>query len=203
VEGATGDSEIQALRKRQVKNFAAILLLARGVPMFLAGDEFGRTQGGNNNAYCQDNEISWLDWGLLEGHRGLFEFFKGMIALRKRCAQLRQSNFFEGRVNPRGVPEVGWHGCELNAPGWQDPVSQVLAFTLGAFNPKEADLHVMMNMGETSLPFQIPALQGRHWYRYADTSLPGESAMDIGASTKIEAGDYLVTGRSIVILLSR
>ncbi|MEW8625583.1 MAG: glycogen debranching protein GlgX, partial [Candidatus Thiodiazotropha sp.] len=202
-EGSTADSTIQDLRKRQVKNFAAILLLARGVPMFLAGDEFGRTQGGNNNAYCQDNEISWVDWGLLDENRDLFDFFKGMIALRKGCTQLRQSRFFEDRVNPRGLPEIGWHGCELNAPGWQDSGSQVLAFTLGAFTGDEPDLHVMMNMGEASLPFQIPPVQGRRWHRYADTALPPESAMDIEAATAIEEGDYLVTGRSIVILVSR
>ena len=202
-EGTVNDPAIQALRKRQVKNFAAILLLARGVPMFLAGDEFGRTQGGNNNAYCQDNEISWLDWGLLDENRDLFEFFKGMIALRKGCTQLRQSRFFEDRVNPRGLPEIGWHGCELNAPGWQDSGSQVLAFTLGAFTGDEPDLHVMMNMGEASLPFQIPPVQGRRWHRYADTALPPESAMDSDAATAIEEGDYLVTGRSIVILVSR
>jgi isoamylase len=203
VEGATQDPAVLALRKRQIKNFAAILLLARGVPMLLAGDEFGRTQEGNNNAYCQDNEISWIDWSLLDENRDLFEFFKGMIALRKRCPQLRQDGFFEQRSNDRGLPEVSWHGCELNAPGWQDPNCQVLAFTLGAFSGNEPDLHVMMNMSETSLPFQIPRLPVRRWYRYADTALPPQSAMDTEAATPIADVDYLVTGRSIVILVSR
>ncbi|MCG8425861.1 MAG: glycogen debranching protein GlgX, partial [Chromatiales bacterium] len=177
-EGSTDDPGIQALRKRQLKNFAAILLLSRGVPMFLAGDEFGRSQGGNNNAYCQDNEISWLDWTLLEENRDLFEFFKGMIGLRKRCSQLRRSAFFGDKVNEHGLPEIGWHGCELNAPGWDNPDSRVLAFTLGAFAEGEPDLHVMMNMDEKTLPFQIPAAEGHHWYRYADTALPSDSAMD-------------------------
>jgi glycogen operon protein len=201
-EGPSDNPAIVQLRKRQVKNFATILLLSRGVPMLLAGDEFGRTQGGNNNAYCQDNETSWLDWSLLDGNRDLFEFFKGMIALRSRCSQLRQGRFFEQRLNERGLPEVTWHGCELYAPGWQDPNSQVLAFTLGAFEADEPDLHVMMNMSETSLPFQIPELKARQWHRYADTALPPESAMDTEAVTPIEEESYIVTGRSIVILVS-
>jgi glycogen operon protein len=203
VEGSTDNAVIRGFRHRQVKNFSAILLLARGVPMLLAGDEFGRTQGGNNNAYCQDNEISWLDWSLLDENRELFEFFKGMIALRKRCSQLRQSRFFEDRTNQRGLHEVAWHGCELNAPGWQDASSQVLAFTLAAFIEEEPDLHVMMNMGEANLPFQIPVIKNRRWYRYVDTALAAERVMDTEADTPIEENDYLVTGRSIVILLSR
>jgi glycogen operon protein len=203
VEGSTDDAAIRRFRQRQVKNFSAILLLARGVPMLLAGDEFGRTQRGNNNAYCQDNEISWLDWSLLDENRELFQFFKGMIALRKRCSQLRQNRFFEDRINQRGLHEVAWHGCELNAPGWQDGGSQVLAFTLGAVIEDEADLHVMMNMGEANLPFQIPSIKARRWYRYVDTALAPESTMDPKADTLIEEGDYLVTSRSIVILVSR
>ena len=169
----------------------------------LAGDEFGRSQGGNNNAYCQDNDISWLDWNLLDENRDLFDFFKGMITLRKSCTQLRQNRFFGQKTNKRGLPEVGWHGCELNAPGWQDPSCQVLAFTLGAIVDKEMDLHIMMNMGEASLPFQIPALKGRRWYRYTDTALATDSAVDTEATTLIDEEDYLVTGRSIVILISR
>ncbi|MCG8425736.1 MAG: glycogen debranching enzyme, partial [Chromatiales bacterium] len=177
-------------------------LLSRGVPMFLAGDEFGRSQGGNNNAYCQDNEISWLGWTLLEENRDLFEFFKGMIGLRKRCSQLRRSAFFGDKVNEHGLPEIGWHGCELNAPGWDNPDSRVLAFTLGAFAEGEPDLHVMMNMDEKTLPFRLPAAEGRHWYRYADTALPSDSAIDPEATTMISDPEYLVTGRSIVILVS-
>lgn len=201
-EGATDDADIQVFRKRQMKNFAAILLLSRGVPMLMAGDEFGRSQGGNNNAYCQDNEISWLDWSLLDENWELFEFFKGMIALRKRCSQLRQAAFFGDQLNERGLPEIAWHGCELNAPGWDDPSCRVLAFTAGAFVEGEPDLHVMMNMSGENLPFQIPVLQGGHWYRYADTALAGGSAIDSKAATVIDESDYLVTGRSIVILVS-
>ncbi len=203
VEGPADDPALRELRTRQMKNFAALLLLSRGVPMILAGDEFGRTQGGNNNAYCQDNEISWLDWSRLDENRDLFDFFKGMIALRKRCPQLRRAAFFGDRLTARGLPEIAWHGCELNAPGWDNPGNRVLAFTLGGVAEDAPDLHVLMNMGEESLPFRIPRLRGRSWYRYADTALPKEAAMDTKATTKADGETYRVTGRSIVILVSR
>ncbi len=200
-EGWTDDPNIQRLRKRQVKNFAAILLLSQGVPMFLAGDEFGRSQRGNNNAYCQDNEISWLDWTLLDENRELFDFFKGMVALRKQCSSLRRDTYFNGQINQRGLPEIAWHGCELNAPGWDDPNCRVLAFTLGAQVKDEPDLHVMMNMDGQNLSFQLPTLKGRSWRRYADTALDSE-AMTPEAKVKLENW-YLVTGRSLVVLVSR
>ena len=203
-EGDTESAEIRSLRKRQIKNFAAILMLSQGVPMFLAGDEMGRSQDGNNNAYCQDNAVGWLNWTLLEQNRDLFEFFKGMIALRKRCSQLRRENYFQGQVNGHGVAEIAWHGCQLNAPGWNDPACRVLAVTLGALVDGEPDLHVMMNMDDRLLPFEIPVLTERRWWRYADTAL-GDAALDAAAAavTAIDGAEYLVTGRSVVILASR
>ncbi|MBR3158665.1 MAG: glycogen debranching protein GlgX [Atopobiaceae bacterium] len=109
VEGVTDDAEVNALRVRQIKNAVALLLLSRGVPMILAGDEFRNSQGGNNNAYCQDNAISWLDWGDLERNRSTFEFFKRMIELRKAHPVLRRAQFYSG-VNSSGYPEVSFHG---------------------------------------------------------------------------------------------
>lgn len=201
-EGPTEDAGVRAFRKRQIRNFASILFLSRGVPMLLAGDEFGRSQDGNNNAYCQDNPIGWLDWSLLEANRDLYDFFKGMIALRKRCSSLRSEAFFEGHVNARGLADIAWHGCQLGAPGWQDPACRVLAFTLGAFNGDEPDLHVMMNMDDQALPFQIPPVAGRQWRRYADTALEPDQAMDRKAATPIDRPDYLVSGKSVVVLIS-
>jgi len=100
IEGPTDDPAIEALRNRQVKNFAALLLLSQGVPMFVAGDEFRRTQQGNNNAYCQDNEISWVDWTLLEKHQDVFRFFRTMIAFRKAHPVLHRRHFFTGAIQP-------------------------------------------------------------------------------------------------------
>jgi len=201
-EGDTDNEAIQILRKQQTKNFATILFLSQGVPMLLAGDEFGRTQKGNNNAYCQDNEISWLDWSLLKENKDLFNFFKRMITLRKRCTQLRRATFFEGRINNRGLPDIAWHGCILNAPGWGDPNCQVLAFTLGSFTDNEADLHIMLNMSEQSLAFQIPKLKGRTWHRYTDTSLPTDTSNKTGKKTVINGNEYLLSARSSVVLIS-
>ena len=108
-EGETDDPEINALRARQVKNFAALLLLSRGVPMFLAGDEFGNSQSGNNNAYCQDNSVSWINWKDLKENKDLFGFFKTLIRFRKEHPVLRRKDFYSGH-NSSGYPELSFHG---------------------------------------------------------------------------------------------
>src|SRR5215470_14355716 len=143
VEGPTADPDIERLRQRQVKNFLAITLISVGVPMLLMGDEVRRTQGGNNNAYCQDNEISWFDWRLTEKHRALLRFWKLLIAARAdfhagRAG--RPGRFFEGELNERGLPDIAWHGTQLHKPGWNDPNARCLAFTLGGFDGA-SDLH--------------------------------------------------------------
>ena len=115
IEGPTDDPAIQARRLQQQKNLLATLLLSQGVPMLLAGDEFGRTQQGSNNAYCQDNEISWVDWSLLETNRELFEFTKKLIALRKKHSVLRQKKFFTGKSDIQWIgsdgTEIDWHNA--------------------------------------------------------------------------------------------
>src|SRR5205823_1669049 len=129
VEGEAHDSSIETLRERQIKNFATLLMLSRGVPMILSGDDIRRTQMGNNNAYCQDNEISWFDWKLTEQHQGLFRFFKYMIAFRRNHANLCGGSFFTGEPNAQGQKDIDWHGCKLYSPGGNEPNSRVLAFT--------------------------------------------------------------------------
>jgi isoamylase len=203
VEGETDDPDIKTLRKRQIKNFAAILLLSQGIPMFVAGDEIRRTQRGNNNAYCQDNEISWFDWNLAKKNREMFRFFKQMIALRKRHPLLQRSRFFTGQLNERGLADVSWHGCRLNSPGWYDPNSSVLGFTMGGFDG-DADLHVMLNMDWQNLDFDIPSIEGRKWFRAVDTALPSpEDIAEAGQEIEICGNTYHVNGRSAVVLLSR
>ncbi|MBV9691727.1 MAG: glycogen debranching protein GlgX [Ktedonobacteraceae bacterium] len=211
-EGETDDPAIEALRKRQVKNFAAILMLSQGVPMFVAGDEIRRTQKGNNNAYCQDNEISWFDWDLAEKNRDMFRFFKKMIAFRKTHRSLHRNSFFTGQVNQRGLADISWHGCRLNAPGWFDPSSTVLAFTMGGFPAKDGsgdtDIHVMLNMDWQDLDFDIPTVPGRKWYRVVDTAQdsPNDIAENVGEpgkETVVEGSVYGVHNRSVVVLISR
>ena len=203
VEGGTDDPAILSLRHRQMKNAAAILMLSQGVPMFVMGDEVGRTQRGNNNAYCQDNEISWLDWTLTETNGHLLRFWQEMIAFRKRHPILQRRRFFTGETNERGLPDIAWHGCGLNSPGWDNPASRVLSFTMGGFDD-DADLHVILNMDESELDFAIPPLTGRTWTRAVDTGL--ESPADIaalGQEQPVEGTTYRANGGSVVVLSSR
>src|SRR5262249_34204530 len=146
VEGETGDPAIEALRERQIRNFAVILMVSQGVPMFVAGDEARRTQRGNNNAYCQANEISWLDWDRVAANDSLRRFWKLLIAFRRRHRTLRGDTFLS-------AGDIRWHGCDLDAPGWNDGSSRVLAFTLNGLDGGP-DLHVILNMDDQALGFE-------------------------------------------------
>ncbi len=202
-EGETNDSAINSLRERQIKNFATILLLSQGVPMLVMGDEVRRSQKGNNNAYCQDNDLSWFDWSLLEKHSDIFRFWKLMIDFRKSHSTIHRSRFFTGALNKRGLKDITWHGCQLDNPDWNDPNARALAFTLGGFND-EADIHVMMNMYWEKLEFEIPLLKARRWFRAVDTA--NQSPDDISEPNKevlIKANTYLLEPRSIVVLVSK
>jgi isoamylase len=203
VEGEASDLAVEALRRRQIRNFATILMLSRGVPMFVAGDEVRRTQKGNNNGYCQDNEISWFDWNLAGANRDMFRFWKGMIEFRKKHSTLRSHRFFCGAVNGRGLADVSWHGCELNSPGWFDPQARALAMTLGGFDG-EPDIHVMLNMYWEDLDFELPQLIGRSWWQVVDTAAPPlRDIVDEGDEVKVEKTSAHVRGRSIVLLISK
>jgi glycogen operon protein len=202
-EGPSDNLELETFRSRQVKNFAAILLLSKGVPMLLGGDEMRRTQGGNNNAYCQDNEISWYDWSLLEKHRDVHRFFRKMIAFRKDRPVLERRDFFGSEINERGFPQVSWHGCALNSPGWNDPASRVLAATVGGAGEQE-DLHIILNMDEKNLDFQLPEMDERKWYKLVDTAQQSpRDFVDPGKETLCPGPEIHVIGRSVVILVSR
>jgi glycogen operon protein len=186
VEGETDDPAVEALRERQIRNFAVILLVSQGVPMILAGDEARRTQQGNNNAYNQDNEVSWLDWDRVTANDPLGRFWKLLIDFRRRHPALRRNTFL-------GSGDVRWHGSLLDAPGWNDPSSRVLAFTL-------ADVHVILNMDDQELDFQLPPGE---WRRAFDTSLASpEDASDPGAEPAVGGGVYRAGGRSAVVLVS-
>ncbi|HEY4025447.1 MAG TPA: glycogen debranching protein GlgX [Candidatus Dormibacteraeota bacterium] len=204
VEGDTNDPLIDGLRRRQIKNFIAILMLSQGVPMVLAGDEARGTQHGNNNAYCQDNPIGWFDWELVERNHDIVRFFSEAVSLRKRHPILHRARYFKGTLNERGLADVTWHGCRLNSPGWSDPASSVLAFTLGGPSGDD-DLHVTLNMSPENLDFDLPPVAGRAWWRVMDTSLPSPGdIVEPGAEVEITTGSvYRVSGRSVVVLISR
>jgi isoamylase len=202
-EGDTDNPAINCLRERQVKNFAALLLLAQGVPMICGGDEIRRTQRGNNNAYCQDNGLSWHDWTRAAAHAGVLRFFSGMIALRKRHTSLRRQSFFSGQRNARGLLDVDWHGCQLGAPGFNDPTCRVLACTLGGPDDGE-DLHLIFNMDDQALQFDLPVLAGRNWFCAVDTSLPGpQDCAALGEEIQLTTVHYNAQPRSVAVLVSR
>jgi isoamylase len=200
-EGETDDPALEAFRNRSVKNAAAILLVSQGVPMILSGDEVRRTQRGNNNTYCQDNELSWFDWTGLERHGDVFRFFKELIAFRKRHASLQRRSFFTGKPSPRGLPEITWHGLDLDRPPWDEPWARVLAFTLGGLTADEPDVHVMLNMHDGRLDFELPRLEGRTWKRVADTARPApDDVSEPGSGEPVTEPRCWVEGRSVVIL---
>jgi glycogen operon protein len=146
-------------------------MMNRGVPMLTAGDEIWRTQRGNNNAWCQDNELSWFDWNQVETERDMLEFVRGMIALRRRHPSLTRNAFFTGKPMPdRGIPDIAWHGARLNEPAWHDGATQFLAFTIAGLTSNEEDLHVILNMGDLGIEAPLPATSDRNWYPAVDTS---------------------------------
>ncbi|GHS92951.1 glycogen operon protein GlgX homolog [Planctomycetales bacterium] len=195
VEGETADAEIRKMRRQMQKNFIASLLVSQGTPMFVAGDEFSRTQRGNNNAYCQDNELSWVDWTLATKNADLLRFTRLMIALRKRHWILRRRHFFE---KGKGI---SWHGEKVGQPAWD---SHHLAFLLDGDaipNHREPSLFVMLNASTERHFFEVPDV-GKDWLVRADTERP--SPFDFAENDAPNVGRtvaaYRVRPRSMTIL---
>lgn len=180
VEGPTKKKAVLELRWRQVKNYMAILLLSQGVPMILSGDEVLRSQKGNNNCWCQDNELGWFDWNLVEQHKEMFRFTREMIRFRKRHPCLQRGRFLNGNTITRsGLTDISWHGKELTEPDWFDSQGAVLAFTLGGVGKEEEDLHVVLNMSEKLITVELPQLpqnSKRTWHQAISTAAkaPGD-----------------------------
>jgi glycogen operon protein len=181
IEGPTDHPEVRGLRLRQAKNLIATLFLSQGMPMLLAGDEFLRTQRGNNNAWCQDNEISWVDWGLATRNADFLRFVREMVALRKRHPALRRRDFFRGR-GPEGdlTPDIIWHGTEPRFPDFS-MFSRSIAFALnGRLTGREPDrdFYCAFNAWHEALPFTVPpSPTNRPWNRIVDSALA--SPLDI------------------------
>jgi isoamylase len=204
VEGPTADPEIERLRHRQVKNFLAITLLSMGTPMLLMGDEVRRTQHGNNNAYCQDNEISWFDWTLLERHRDLHRFVKTLVRQR---VMLGNEPGVEGLSLNQILreAEIRPHGVRLNAPDLS-PESHSLAVTFRGARIA-ALFHVMFNAYWEPLSFELPPLTpGVHegWRRWIDTyrDTPDDVIHDEPLAPSVDGPRYTVQARSVVVLFA-
>jgi isoamylase len=210
VEGETDDPEILRLRRQLIKNFFCYLFFSSGTPMALGGDECMRTQNGNNNAYCQDNEISWFDWKLAQKNSDILRFFKKTIAFTKRFASLQRRKFFLDESMEAGrSPQITWFGKDLQKPRWDDPELRTLCFRLEEGKAESApgeSLFIILNADPTLQHVRIPPPQeGLKWHRVIDTSLTsGEDFLDRGGEIALDPPDhYLVNPRSTVVLLGK
>jgi glycogen operon protein len=209
VEGETSDPEVLRLRRQLAKNCICHLFLSAGTPMLLGGDELLRTQGGNNNAYCQDNAISWYDWTLTEKNRDFFDFVKKVIAFTRRWPVFQRRAFFSGRdTNRDDRPDIRWYGPNLAQPAWGDPELRTLAYQLdGAEADRGAGSYlvfVIYNADWQGKAMRIPEPgAGRRWYRVTDTSLPADADFVADGVELVPADTYLASPRSTVLLLAR
>ncbi len=210
VEGPTTDPAILKLRARQVRNFLATLLLSQGVPMIAAGDEMGRTQGGNNNAYCQDNETSWIDWSLDDERRGLLAFVERLIRFRAAHPVLRRRAFFQGRkLRGASVSDIHWFdpaGQEMTDADWTAPHARALGVLLVGDQITEMDergepirddsLFIMANADTQPVTFTLPPrAPGGRWERDFDTADGSEPVvLDSGAAS------YVLEGHALAVL---
>ncbi len=206
VEGPTTDPAISALRLRQQKNALALLFLSQGVPMLLMGDEIGRTQQGNNNAYCHDSPLTWFDWSLREPQAELFRFCQGLIAFRKRHPALRH-HMHAGRRQTQSsdLLDVTWHGVEPFQPDWSNE-SRTLACMLRHYTIEGLNdvVYVVFNMFWEPLTFRLPAAPDSwRWRKYLDTALPPPAdVVMVGDQPEVCGPKIEVAGRSTVVLVA-
>jgi len=207
-EGPDVEEPVRALRKRQMKNMLATLLLSQGTPMLLAGDEFGRSQQGNNNAYCQDNEISWVHWNHDDREQRLIAFVKKLIGLRHQYPILRRARFLSGEYNEDlGVKDVTWvntGGEEMRQDQWDDPHTRVFGMLLDGRAQETgirrrgelATLLIIFNPWQDVVKFKLPAAAGGSaWTLRADTNFP-----DATEDPQFAIGhEYEVTARSLLL----
>jgi isoamylase len=193
-EGATQDAAIESIRKRQIKNFLLTLLVSRGVPMLLSGDEFRRTQGGNNNAYCQDNETSWMDWSQLEQHQEIYGFTQGMIAFRRAHPVLSKEQFYTDA-------EIHWFGVHGEMPNWPDPKEKHFACMI--HEDKQRALCLLFNASDLAVDFRLPSLPtGIQWHLAVDTFCKTSHGMFATGKEELlkYPQTYLLNPRSSAIL---
>jgi isoamylase len=195
VEGPSQDPAVEKMRIRLIKNFLLTLFVSRGVPMLLGGDEFRRTQRGNNNAYCQDNQVSWFDWSLLEKHKEIHRFTRGMIAFRRAHPVLRKEKFYTDE-------DIKWFAPDGATPHWADPWQKSFACLI--LGDTEADLFLLFNADINSVGFYLPALPtGKIWRLAVDTSRTTPyDLFDPGKEPPVQGQNgFLLERRSCAILL--
>ena len=210
-EGPASDSHILYLRSKQIKNAIAIITISQGVPMILAGDEFGNSQMGNNNAYCQDNEISWLDWQDVKKNSDIFRFAKNIIAFRKAHPALRSDKHLRNcDYVGSGYPDISWHGKQAWQPDWSFE-SRNIAFLLCGKHAREGTvqddyIYVAMNMHWEMHGFELPVLPSdMTWHVFANTDVAApKDIWRVGREPEAEdQAEFLVGPRSVAILVGK
>jgi isoamylase len=209
VEGTTTNPDVLVLRERQKRNLMATMMLSQGVPMISGGDELSRSQQGNNNAYCQDNEISWYNWALSSDKRDFLEFIRYLVHLRRSHPVLRRRRFFQGRpIRGHGIKDLAWfgpEGKEMNTKAWNAHFVRCLGFHLVGTEIEELDengnpiqsetLFVMLNAHHETLRFVLPKhAEGEHWERILDTS-----QSDWNSAARLRDHSYPLRGRSVAV----
>jgi glycogen operon protein len=212
VEGPCAEEQIRTLRIRQQRNFLCTLFLSQGVPMLLAGDEIGRTQGGNNNAYCQDSPVSWLDWNLDDDSRAQLNFVRRLIDLRRRQPVFRRRHFFQGRaIHGTDIKDLYWirpDGMEMSELDWNSPHARCLGMGLLGDQIIECDERgqpvrgdsflILMNAGDAAVPFCLGSRQGQvEWTLVLDTA---DSANSLQAGVFPHMAEYPLQSRSVAVL---
>ena len=204
VEGPSKDLEVVALRLRQSKNAVLALCVARGIPMILMGDEMGRSQGGNNNAYCHDNAMNWLDWSLVAGEAELLRFTRFAITLRRTHPVLRQATHPRGdEPGALGFPEVSWHGVQPATPDWN---SRLVAVVFAAETPAGPDVvYFAWNSAHEPVWLTLPPLgNGLSWTIEANTGCAApDDAFPAGAGPALDLQPFLLGARSAILLSPR
>ncbi len=208
VEGPTNDPTVVALRERQQRNLLVTLFVSQGTPMLLAGDEFGRTQQGNNNPWCQDNAISWVDWTLLDRNAPLHRFVRRLIRFRRAHPSLHRARYLLGHDAPEGhdsagYPRVRWSGPGGGPPSWE-PANRLVAWTLTTASDDVA-IHIVLNADLKPADVLLPPLPpDRVWQRAIDTSLPApHDIAEAGEEQDVESPGYRVQAQSAVVFVER
>ncbi len=199
VEGPTDDAAVNRLRQRQMRNLMATLFFSQGVPMLQAGDEFARTQRGNNNAYCQDNEISWVDWRLRNTNLELLKFVQLLAQLRRRHVEFRRETFLKGAASRAGVKDVTWlnvHGAEMTSGEWRDENLRALGIWFGKPIDRQGRLLLLFNAADSAQTFFLPPASAEEpWIRQIDTALDACAAHSLG-----HLREYRLEASSVALL---
>ena len=211
VEGTTEDFGVNALRNKQMRNAIALLMVSQGIPMLLMGDEIGRTKKGNNNTYCHDNELNWLDWNLLQQNHSLFRFVKNCIAWRKAHPVLRNRQHFQNRdYVGSGYADITWHGTKAWQADWSNH-TRTIAFMLCGKHALQGAvednyIYVAMNMHWESHYFELPDLPfGMQWHVFVNTGCnPSQDCYEPGTEPQLpNQSEILIGDRSVVILVGK